>query len=292
MTGASEVIGWGDLLRYAENRLGRKQEARWMIEEVSGEAWNLLDGSPGRPPERAGARLESMIERRLAGEPLQYVLGSWSFRHLDLMVDRRVLIPRPETEQVVENALAEIDRIRSRSAPAPLTVVDLGTGSGAIALSLARERSGVEVWATDVSPDALAVARANLAGLAGSAATRVRMVGGEWWGALPADLHGAVDLVVSNPPYVSEREMHELDPVVAKWEPRQALVAGPAGTEDLEFLIGTAPGWLRTGGAMVLELAPHQAAAMAGAAGRAGFVDVEVAQDLSGRDRVLIGRKP
>jgi release factor glutamine methyltransferase len=292
MTTAGEVLGWGDLLREAESRLGRKQEARWMIEEVSGEPWNLLDGSPGRPPERARSRLESMIERRLAGEPLQYVLGRWSFRQLDLMVDRRVLIPRPETEQVVERALAEIDRIRSRSAPPRLRAVDLGTGSGAIALSLARERSGVEVWATEISPEALAVARANLAGLAGSAATRVRMVPGEWWSALPADLHGAIDVVVSNPPYVSEREVRELDAVVAEWEPRQALVAGPAGTEDLEFLIETAPGWLRTGGAMVLELAPHQAAGMADVARRAGFAEVEVAQDLSGRDRMLIGRKP
>lgn len=292
MSTAGDVLGWGDLLREAERRLGRRHEARWMIEEVSGEPWNLLDGSPGRPPERARSRLDSMIERRLAGEPLQYVLGSWSFRQVDLMVDRRVLIPRPETEQVVEKALAEIDRIRSRPARARVTAVDLGTGSGAVALSLARERSGVDVWATDISSDALAVARANLAGLAGSAATRVRMVPGVWWSALPADLHGAIDVVVSNPPYVSEGEMQEVDAVVAEWEPRQALVAGPAGTEDLEFLIKSAPGWLRTGGAMVLELAPHQAAAMAGMARRSGFAEVEVAQDLSGRDRVLIGRKP
>ena len=124
-----------------------------------------------------------MVARRRAGEPLQYVLGSWGFRRLDLLVDRRVLIPRPETEQVVEVAL-ELLAGRER----PLVVADLGTGSGAIALSLARElpSTGVEVWATDISTDALDVARANLAGL-GRAAVNVRLAEGDWFGALPAD---------------------------------------------------------------------------------------------------------
>ena len=138
-----------------------------------------------------------MVARRAHGEPLQYVLGRWGFRTLDLLVDRRVLIPRPETEVVAGlaiDALAALDR--------PGVAVDLGTGSGAIALSLAAERwPHVEVWATDVSPDALAVARANLAGL-GRRAAVVRLLEGTGSSALPGDLRGRVDVIVSNPPYV------------------------------------------------------------------------------------------
>ena len=137
--------------------------------------------------EGAMARYDDMVARRAAGEPLQYVLGHWGFRHLDLMVNRRVLIPRPETEQVVEVALAELDRLGGRDVPT--TVVDLGTGSGAIALAVATERVRTTVWATDASEAALAVARANLAGV-GRAGARVTMVAGDWFGALPAELRG------------------------------------------------------------------------------------------------------
>src|SRR5689334_12274015 len=141
-----------------------------------------------------------MVDRRAAGEPLQYVLGSWGFRSLDVHVDRRVLIPRPETEVVVERALEVIDAVGAR------TVVDLGTGSGVIALSIAMERAAVTVWATDASPDALDVTRANLAGV-GRPGTRVRVAQGEWFDALPRELAGGVDVVVSNPPYVAESDV-------------------------------------------------------------------------------------
>lgn len=302
---------WDGLYRWALARLGERNEARWVVEEASGER---LGAAVGAPPEKARRRLAEMVERRVAGEPLQYVLGSWSFRRLELMVDRRVLIPRPETEQVVEAALREIDRLCGEAAGAAevtgtaggtggtgvpaggdppgkrATVVDLGTGSGAIALSLARERAGVEVWATDSSPGAVTVASANLSGLAGHAATRVRIVEGDWWQALPAGLRRRVDLVVSNPPYISSAEMADLDAVVLEWEPRQALESGPRGTEALEYLIGSAPEWLRPGGSLVLEMAPHQAGELAAVARRAGFAEVEVAADLAGRPRSLIGR--
>ncbi len=158
--------------------------------------------------ERAMGFFDAMVERRLAGEPLQYVLGEWSFRTLDLMVDRRVLIPRPETEQVVEVALAELDTL---AVPSRLRVADLGTGSGAIALSVAVERPAARVWAGDVSADALAVARANLAGI-GHAGTRVTLVEGSWFDALPRDLQGTLDLVISNPPYVVAA-----DPCPPRW---------------------------------------------------------------------------
>lgn len=282
----AEVRSWADLYDDVRRRLGSATEARWIIEEASGERFGA---DVGMPPEKVLRRLADMVDRRLAGEPLQYVLGRWGFRDLDLMVDPRVLIPRPETEQIVEATLVELDRLRPER-PGPLTVVDLGTGSGAVALSLAAERTGVEVWATDCSADSLAVARANLSGLAGRAATRVRLAEGDWWDALPAGLRGEVDLVVSNPPYVSSAEMAHLDPVVGDWEPRAALEAGPDGTEALQYLILSAPGWLRPGGTLVLEMAPHHGGRLTDTALRAGFPEVFLVEDLAGRDRGLVAR--
>ncbi len=249
-----------------------------------------------RRPRRSGHRpgrawFDSHLARRAAGEPLQYVLGHWSFRTLDVLVDRRVLIPRPETEITVDVALSELDRIRAASGPAT-TVVDLGTGSGVIALSLARERHGVRVWATDASPDALDVARANVAGVAGSAATRIRIVGGRWWAALPDGLAGTVDLVVSNPPYVSSGEMTQLDAVVADWEPIRALCAGPTGIEDVAEIVGGTRRWLRPGGAVVVEIAPHHAEGAVDLARGAGLVGAEVRPDLAGRPRILVAHAP
>ena len=299
----SPVATWKDLYAVAASRLGDGPEARWVVEEAGGEPWPALMVSDTRASEKARSRLQAMLDRRLAGEPLQYVLGHWAFRRLDLMVDRRVLIPRPETEQVVEVALAELDRLTPRGPeaaasarpesmpprPAP-TVVDLGTGSGAIALSIVAERARVRVWATDASDDALAVAGANLAGLAGFAATRVRLCGGSWWSALPGELEGKVDLVVSNPPYVATSEMPGLDGEVLDWEPQLALEAGPTGVEAVEEILSSAPSWLRPGGVAVLEIAPHQSARAKRAARLAGFAHAEVHPDLAGRDRVLVAR--
>ena len=278
---------WRSLYAEAVAALGSSTEARWLVEEAAGSAWPVaLDEAV---TDRAGAWFEACVTRRADGEPLQYVLGHWSFRSLDVLVDRRVLIPRPETEITVEVALRELDRIRGASG-LDSTVVDLGTGSGVIALSLACERPGVSVWATDASADALDVARANVAGMGGSAATRVRIVEGRWWAALPDTVAGAVDLVVSNPPYVSSAEMTGLDPVVADWEPAGALCAGTTGLEDVAEIVGDAPRWLRPGGAVVVEIAPHQADRVVGLAHDAGLVGAEVRPDLAGRPRVLVAR--
>ena len=198
-----------------------------------------------------------MAARRASGEPLQYALDRWGFRSLDLYVDRRVLIPRPETEVLAQLALDECRRLDAAVA------VDLGTGSGALALALAAERPGLEVWGTDVSADALAVARANLAGL-GRAATRVRLADGSWFDALPAELAGRIDVIVTNPPYVAEAEMADLPAEVRDWEPREALCSGPTGLEDVEQIVAEAPGWLARPGSLLVELAPHQAATAAG----------------------------
>jgi len=237
-------------------------------------------------PARTADFVAQMVARRRAGEPLQYVLGVWGFRRLDLVVDRRVLIPRPETETVVEVALRELAGLEA-SRPSPVAV-DLGTGSGAIALSIALEVPQSRVWATDRSGDALAVARANLSGMGGRVAPRVRLVEGDWFDALPPELRGDVDLIVSNPPYVGAGE--ELPPEVADWEPAGALVAGPTGLEAVASILADAPRWLRRPGAVVIELAPHQAEEATALALAAGFDDVDVHPDLNGRARALVGR--
>jgi release factor glutamine methyltransferase len=272
-------------------------EARYLIEEASGssaEEW--IEIADVRPPMRAETRLWEMVERRCAGEPLQYVVGSWSFRGLDLMVDRRVLIPRPETEVVAEVALEEAERVGLRRArhrlalvaPEPrAAVADLGTGSGAIALALEAELPEVEVWATDVSDDALDVARANVAGCA---ASRVRIARGSWFDALPAELRGSFQLIVANPPYIAEHEVPGLPDEVIAHEPTGALVAGPAGTEALEYLVAGAIGWLAPGASLVCEIAPHQAVAMQARAQGRGYAEALVRNDLSGRPRVLVAR--
>jgi release factor glutamine methyltransferase len=288
LTQTGSAPTWEDLYRLAADRLPDRREARWMVEEVSGEPFARI---LGRVPENARRRMEAMIERRVAGEPLQYVIGSWPFRGLELTVDRRVLIPRPETEQVVEAALAELDRMARSDSRKRATVVDLGTGSGAIALSLARERTWVDVWAVDNSTDAIAVVRANLVGLAGAAAARVRVVEGDWWSALPVGLRGTVDLVVSNPPYVSTAEMATLDPQVRDWEPAVALEAGPDGTEAIAAILEQAPAWLKADGVAVIEVAPHQGEVVQALARAAGFGWTGMAPDLAGRPRALVARR-
>lgn len=292
MTGST--ITWREVLADTTHRLGAVAaspavEARWIVERASGfegvEHVTMLDEPV---TQRAMHFHDLMVERRLRGEPLQYVLGRWGFRTLDLFVDRRVLIPRPETEMVAGLALVELDRIGSESPERNLCAVDLGTGSGAIGLSLAVERPRVDVWLTDRSADALAVARANLAGI-GRAASRVRVVEGTWFAALPAELLGAVDLLVSNPPYVAVGD--ELDAAVRDWEPADALFAGADGLDDLRVLVAGAHEWLRPGGALVLEIDPRQAEAVMALARSREFGELAVHRDLSDRERAVVARR-
>jgi release factor glutamine methyltransferase len=269
-------------------------ESRWIVAEATGDD-HPFGGEP--VSERFVRAVDEMVARRLAGEPLQYVLGSWSFREHELLVDRRVLIPRPETETTAQVAIDEAARLGARTGPADpwaggeaaYAVADLGTGSGAIAIALVAELPEAEVWATDVSDDALAVARANLAG-AGSTSTRVRLASGSWFDALPADLRGRLRLVVSNPPYIAESEVDDLAPEVARHEPRLALVSGPTGLEAIEHLVTAALDWLEPTGVLVVELAPHQADDALRLASAAGYGEVRVERDLAGRDRVLVAR--
>jgi release factor glutamine methyltransferase len=274
-------------------------EARWLVERASGyDGVELVMVEDELASTLSAQHLDDMLVRRTAGEPLQYVLGSWPFLGHDLFVDPRVLVPRPETEVVAQTAIDEMVRLgarRGRSDPlsglvTAYAVADLGTGSGALALALASDLPDAEVWATDVSEDALAVARANFAG-AGSVAERLRAARGSWFDALPDELRGRLRLVVSNPPYVAADEIPALPREVADWEPRHALVSGPRGVEALEHIVQQAPEWLdRRGSVLVCELAPHQAEAMAAHATAQGFVEVSVRPDLTGRDRVLVAR--
>ena len=290
-TPADEPPTWRALLAQAERALAGAGcqspavDARRLVERASGlDGAELVLGLDERASRRATAHLAEMVERRCSGDPLQYVVGRWGFRRLDLLVDRRVLIPRPETEQVVEVALGELHRL---AAGRPSTVVDLGTGSGAIALSVAVEVPTTHVWGVDASPAALAVARANLAGI-GRPGARVRLASGDWFSALPVELAGRIDLVVANPPYVAEGD--ELAPEVADWEPVEALLAGPTGTEHLERIVSDAPAWLAPYGTLVLEAAPSQVDTVAGMSRHAGFEEVEVRPDLCGRPRVVVAR--
>jgi release factor glutamine methyltransferase len=287
---ATGGVAWQTLLDEAASRLAgagienAEQEARWLVQRASGlEGAELIIGLEEPASLRNATFFYDMLERRLRGEPLQYVLGRWGFRVLDLFIDDRVLIPRPETEALTQMALEECRRLDARLA------VDLGTGSGAIALALAVEWTGIEVWATDVSPDALAVARANVAGI-GRIGTAVRLAEGSWYEALPAELGGAVDVIVSNPPYVADFEVEDLPDVVRAWEPLEALVSGPTGLEAIERIVAEAPLWLAQPGSLLVEIAPHQAAEAEALARAAGFGSAAIWPDLTGRDRILLAR--
>lgn len=284
-------VSWEELLSETTRRLegdNAELEAKWMIEEVSG-VTNLHDYQEQAKPIQL-KRLSKLIERRLTGEPLQYVLGRWQFRELDLFVDDRVLIPRPETEILVGYALEEckskknqLDETRS------LNVADLGCGSGAIGLSIAREIQEVSVWCTDVSEGAIAVTRANLAGL-GMAGQKVSISQGSWFEALPQEMLEKFDVIISNPPYISDSE--ELPLEVSEWEPSSSLRSGPLGTEDLSFLLNNSIEWLSAEGQLILELAPMQADQMVEEAKNLNFREVQLRNDLTGRDRVLMAKKP
>lgn len=320
------------LLLQTAKRLGSASEARWVVEHALGSGANAVVLARGDEPVQGAvaAAVDRIVMRRTAGEPLQYLLGSWAFRRLELAVDRRVLIPRPETEVMVGYALEELARaVAGSDGPAmwpatdgpdrrqgtdepgqaaagggdgqvdPLVVVDLGTGSGAVALSMAVEgperigQRAMQVWAVDDSTDALAVAGVNLQALTTSipATAEVHLAHGDWFDALPPVLAGRVTLAVANPPYVSEAEWSTLDPEVRDFEPRRALVGGPVGREEVDRILAVACHWLAPWGVMVMELAPHQADDAALRALVDGFDGVLVRPDLAGRARVLVARR-
>jgi release factor glutamine methyltransferase len=281
------TVSWRELLAEATAALGEPNEARWLCEEVSGWRGASFTANLSEPAtHRQVVKFDALVERRRTGEPLQYVLGSWPFRTIELMVDRRVLIPRPETEVVAGIALDLLGAM-----PSPVRAVDLGTGSGAIALALVAERplASIEIWACDSSLDALDVARANLAGL-GRRGVSVRLGHGDWFDALPADLLGTIDLVVANPPYIAADDP-EVDASVRDWEPGVALFAEHDGLAAYEVIVAQAPCWLADGGWLVLEIGFRQGPAVTALCTAAGLVDIAVKSDLAAHDRVVIARR-
>ena len=222
-------------------------------------------------------KIRPLVRRRAAREPLQYVLGEAVFRDLTLGVDPRVLIPRPETEQLVELVL-------QHRTMAPATVLDLGTGSGAIALSLARAWPEAKVTAVDSAEGALAVAAANAA--KNALEGRVHFVRSDWFAALPAGAR--YEVIVANPPYLSASEVAEAQPEVREHEPRSALSAGTDPTVDLRAIIAEAPRRLVSGGLLALETGISQHEVLLAAAEQAGFSRAESHRDLTGRDRFVL----
>jgi release factor glutamine methyltransferase len=223
------------------------------------------------------ARFFALIERRGAGDPLAYILGRREFWTVDLSVSPAVLVPRPETELLVERALALHPGSEAR-------VADLGTGSGAIALALASERPRWQIVATDLSAEALAVARANAQALG---LARVALVQGDWLSCLRGTFH----LLVSNPPYIAAEDPALSQPALMR-EPRLALVAADGGLAALLDIIREAPGQLEPGGWLLLEHGATQSAAVAGALVARGFAQVRSHRDLAGRERMTEGQWP
>jgi release factor glutamine methyltransferase len=272
----------GEVLRRATEYLAGKgvESPRLDSEHLLGKALGLtrvqLYMEHDRPLSEAERdAFREPVRRRGEREPLAYVLGEWGFRRLTLKTDARALVPRPETEVLVERCLALLD---GAEAPA---VLDVGTGTGAIALAIADEHPGARVRALDVSPGALALARENLE-LTG---LDVELVEGDLAGGLG---NAEYDLVVSNPPYVTEAEWATLQPEVRDWEPRLATVGEDHTAEIAEH----ARDALRPGGHLVLEVADPRAGDVAVLLERCGYEDVLVTEDLAGRDRIVEGRRP
>ena len=234
----------------------------------------MTEELPGSVVERA---LE-LTDRRASGEPLQYVTGVAGFRRLELAVGPGVLIPRPETEIVAEHAMQRL--------PSGGTIVDVGTGSGAIALSVADERRDARVYATEVSETALGWARKNTINLQ----LNVDLVRGDLFDGLPRDLAGHVDVVVSNPPYVSVGDADTLPPEVVDHEPEEALFAGTEGLRVIADIGARARTWLRIGGWLVLEMGFDQSDAVLRLLTDGGYEEVAAHPDLTGHLRVAEGR--
>ena len=228
----------------------------------------LVIEGPGRLSPQQLARYRELVARRADREPVAYILGSKPFRWITLSVDRRVLIPRPETELLVEVGLA---------VPSGSRVVDVGTGSGAVALALAFERPDLEVWGTDVSAEAIAVAADNARRLK----LDVNFVHGDLLDGVPSP----VDAVLANLPYVAEGT--PLEPEISRFEPGDALFAGPDGLDVIRRMIAAA----RNVSMLALEIGPSQAGPAVELLAGHGFLRTEVHEDLAGHQRVIIGRR-
>lgn len=233
-------------------------------------------GAPA--PDGAAATLDAMVRRREAREPLQLILGSVGFRYLDVEVRPGVFIPRPETEVLAGLAVERT--------PVGGVVVEPCTGTGAVACAVATEARPAAVVATDLSPEAVRLARHN----AHQNGADITVLHGDLLAPVAAELRGRVDVLVCNPPYIAAAEMADVDPEV-RWDPIEALVSGPTGNEVVDELIAVAPAWLRPDGWLLLEVDVSRARSTAERMAAAGYAECSVVADLTGRDRVVMGRR-
>lgn len=266
----------------------REAVARLAGDEARADAERLLGHALGRSRSwlfahandaidtAAVERIDDLVARRAAGEPVAQITGRRAFWTLDLEVTRDTLVPRPETETLVELALARLP-------PAPARVLDLGTGTGAIALSIATERPDLDVVAVDASTDALAVAARNAA----ACGARVRLLAGSWFAPVAGETFA---MVVSNPPYLADDDPHRREGDL-RFEPPLALSCGPEGLEAIREIVAAAPAHLQPGGWLLVEHGWTQGDAVRALFVAAGFTAVATAPDLEGRDRVTLGRR-
>lgn len=266
------------LLRDASGRIDAT-DARWLLAHAVGRPQGWLYAHARDPaPDGVAECFDALVARREAGEPVAYLTGVRGFWGFDLAVTPATLIPRPETELLVELALARLP-------PADARLVDLGTGSGAVALAIARERPDVSVLATDASVDALEVARANAHSLG---LPQVRFAQGDWY----APLAGArFDVIASNPPYIEQTDPH-LAQGDLRFEPPTALASGADGLDALRVLASGARAHLAPGGWLLVEHGLAQGAAVRALFEASGLESVATAQDLEQRDRVTFGQSP
>ena len=266
------------LLRAAATRIDAT-DARWLLAHAAGRSQTWLFAHGRDPaPEEVAARFDTLVARREAGEPVAYLTGTRGFFGFELAVSPATLIPRPETELLVELALARLPVRRAR-------VADLGTGSGAIALAIAREGPDADVIATDASSAALEVARANAVALD---LARVRFAHGDWY----APLAGArFDVIASNPPYIEDADPH-LARGDLRFEPASALSSGVDGLDAIRALAAGAIAHLEPGGWLLVEHGFDQGAAVRALFAEAGLCGVDTVRDLEARDRVTLGRAP
>ena len=303
-----------DLIRHSQLP---RAEARRLLASLTGQplTWFMAHGDDPADPDTT-TRFQALAERRRAGEPLAYLLGQQEFYGRPFTVSPAVLIPRADTETLVETALEQLLLLRRQRRAVPLSLLELGTGSGIIAITLALEAPDTEVHAVERSPEALAMAQRNAKALG---AHRIHWHAGSWWQALAnaTDSHEATentataaqttspitarqghptepparrfDLIVSNPPYIAAND-HHLQQGDLRFEPPQALAAGPDGLDDLRIIIGGAPAHLNPGGWLLLEHGYDQETPVQALLRDAGFADVFTRRDLAGQPRVSGGR--
>jgi release factor glutamine methyltransferase len=279
------VITW---VRHALEQAGvsdAAQETMWLLENALAKKRHQLVSEATQPlsPD-AWTRLESLVARRVSREPLQYLLGTQEFCGLDMAVNPAVLIPRPETELLVQEVIR-------RGNLQQATLVDVGTGSGCLAITLATILKGARILAVEQSPDALAVAMSNarMHGVEG----QIDWLAGDLLAPLSKRALGAaVDVILSNPPYIAEAEWAQLQPEVHLYEPRMALVGGPRGTEFHERLLDDSREFLVPGGLLVMEIGQGQAPAVRQLAARlGGYDDIKVVEDAAGIERVVLAQR-